>query len=288
MVDLHVHSYISDGTLSPTEIIKLASDRRIKAVALTDHDSVEGLEEADNEAKRLGVEFIKGIEISTSYGEGRLLHILGLGIDPENTYFNEVYTKMKKAREAGMHNILEILAAQGISIDIEELRKYTIGQYMDRQAIPKYFIDKGILKSAPEVWHRYLDPIPYGEGELLSAEEALSVIKKSGGLSFLAHYNKWIGFEGYTKKEIEEHMEQLTALGLDGLERYYPTFNTEDNEYVEYLMNRYKLIPSGGTDFHGANRPEVSLGSAENNFYIPDEIYERILAKLKSNIDLFL
>lgn len=280
MIDFHVHSYVSDGTDSPSEIIKIASDKKIKAIALTDHDSIEGLAEAEIEAQKYNVNFLKGIEISTSYGEGGLLHIIGLGMDIKNEHFIKAYLKMKKARENGMERILDILKSKGIAIDIEDLRKYVVGKYLDRHAIPKYFVDKKLCKSVPEVWQKYLDPIPYGSGELFSVEEALDVIKKSGGLSFLAHFHKRIGLEGYSYAEKEEHIKYLISLGLNGIERYYPSYKDEDIQYVEYLINKYELIPSGGTDFHGGNRVEVTLGEGPNNFFIPDSVYENILLRL--------
>jgi len=280
MIDLHVHSYVSDGTNTPSEIIKMAYDKNIKAVALTDHDSIEGLKEAELKAQKYNVNFLNGIEVSTPYGEGRLLHILGIGIDTNNEYFLKAYKKMRIAREEGLERILGILKEQDISIKIEELRKYAVGQYIDRQAITKCLVERRVCSSVPEVWRRYLDPIPYGPGELIEVDEALDIIKKSGGLSFLAHFHKKIGFEGYSKEETEQHIKYLVSLGLDGIERYYPAYNDEHIEYVDYLMNKYNLIPSGGTDFHGSNRLEVSLGEAENNFFVPDNIYENIISKL--------
>ena len=108
MIDLHVHSYVSDGTDSPSEIIKMAHEKKIKAIALTDHDSIEGIEEAEKEAVKLNMNFLKGIEISTSYKDGRLLHIIGLGMDIENQYFLNAYKKMKIAREEGMDRVLKL------------------------------------------------------------------------------------------------------------------------------------------------------------------------------------
>lgn len=280
MIDLHVHSYVSDGTNSPSEIIRMAYDRKIKAIALTDHDSIDGIEEAQIEAKKYKVNFIKGIEFSISYGEDRLLHILGLGIDVTNENFLKAYNKMRITREEGLERVLGILKKQGISIHFEELRKYAVGKYIDRQAITKCFVERKLCSSVPDVWRKYLDPIPYGEGELFQIEEAIDIIKKAGGLSFLAHYHKKIGFDGYTKDETEKHMQYLVALGLDGIERYYPSYSSNHIEYVEYLMSKYNLIPTGGTDFHGNNRPEVTLGKAENNFFVPDSIYENMRSRL--------
>jgi predicted metal-dependent phosphoesterase TrpH len=280
MIDFHVHSHVSDGTNSPREIIKMAYEKKINAIALTDHDSVEGINEAEIEAEKYGVNFLKGIEISTDYGDGKLLHILGIGIDPSNVDFLKAYKRMKIAREEGLDRVLEILKGQGIAISYDELQEFAVGKYIDRQAITKYFVHKKICDNVPQVWQKYLDPIPYGEGELLSPKETLEIIKKSGGMSFLAHYHKRIGLEGYNKEEKEEQIKYLISLGLDGIERYYPSFSDDDIEYVEYLMNKYNLLPCGGTDFHGGNRPEISLGTGESNFYVPDSIYENIKVKL--------
>jgi len=282
MIDLHVHSYVSDGTNSPSEIIQMAYEREIKAVALTDHDSIEGIQEAEAEALRLKVNFLKGIEISTAYKSGRLLHILGLGIDTNNEDFLKAYNRMKKAREEGIGDILHILKNQGISIDMESLRKYRVGKYLDRQAIPKYFVDNKICATVPDVWHKYLDAIPYAKGELLEVEEACDIIKKSGGVSVLAHFHKKIGLYGYNTSEVESNIKELVAQGLQGIERYYPTYSEKDIEYVTYIIDKYKLIPSGGTDFHGKNRPSVTLGKGENNFSVPDTIYENIINYIKT------
>ncbi len=280
MIDLHVHSFVSDGYNSPREIIKLAHEKNLKAIALTDHDSIEGLKEAEEEAQKYKVKFLKGIEISTAYGDGGLLHILGLGIDTNNEYFLGCYNKMRIAREEGIDEVLEILKKKNISIKIEDLKKYAIGKYIDRHAITKYFVENKICDTVPEVWHDYLDPIPYGKGELLEIEETLEVIRKSGGLSFLAHYNKRIGFGRYNKYDIEEHIKSLITLGLDGIERYYPAFDEKDNEFAQYIIDKYKLIPSGGTDFHGIYRKEIALGTGEGDFFVPDSIYENIVNKL--------
>jgi len=281
MIDLHVHSYVSDGTDSPSEIIKIANEKQIKAVALTDHDSIEGILEAEKEALKLKVNFLKGIEISVSFKNGRLLHIIGLGIDTENKYFLKAYNNMKKAREEGMENLLKILEKRGILINIKSLREYAVGKYLDRQAIPKYFVENRISSTVPKVWKEYLDPIPYGEGELLEVEETLDIIRKSGGISVLAHYHKNIGLKGYSTAEVEENIKYLVDLGLQGIEEYYPSYSRRDREYIHYIIDKYGLIPSGGTDFHGKNRPEVTLGGGENNFFIPDSVYDNILRYLE-------
>ena len=208
------------------------------------------------------------------------MHILGLGIDTRNKRFLEVYTKMKKAREEGVKGILKVLEKKGIFIDIGVLKKNSLHKYLDRYDIHRYFISNGISNDSQYIWDQYLDPIAYERDELLKAEDAIEIIRVSGGLSFLAHYNKRIGFKGFNKFQIEENIKKLISLRLNGIERYYPSYSKTDIEYLDYLINKYHLIPSGGTDFHGANRPEVSLGTGENGFYIPFSVYENIIEKL--------
>jgi predicted metal-dependent phosphoesterase TrpH len=260
----------------------MAQDKEITAIALTDHDSIEGLAEAEIEAKKCNMNFLKGIEISVSYGQQRLLHILGLGINPENEYFIKVYNRLRTVREEGLERVLWILNKQGISIKMQQLNQYATGKYLDRHTLTKYFVDKKICRNVPEVWHNYLDPIAYGQGELLEADEAIDIIKKSGGLSFLAHFHKKIGLDGYTNAEVEQHIKYLVSLGLDGIEQYYPSYSKENKEYAQYLINTYKLIASGGTDFHGSNRPEIALGIGEKDFNVPDSVYNDIRLRVQN------
>ncbi|MGH4121223.1 PHP domain-containing protein [Clostridium sp.] len=281
-IDLHVHSYMSDGTYSPKEIIQLAFKKGVKAIALTDHDNIDGIHEAEEEALKYNIDFLKGIEISSLYEDGRILHIIGLGIDTNNVEFLKVYTRMKKARQASVESILKILETKGIYIDIDVLKKNSLNKYLDRYDIHKYFIQSGISNNAQDIWDKYLDPIAYAKDELIKVKETIEIIKKSGGLSFLAHYNKRIGLQGLSKVQMEEHIKYLITLGLNGIERYYPSYSKENIDYLDYLINKYNLIPSGGTDFHGLNRPAINLGTGTGNFFIPHSVYENILEKINN------
>jgi len=199
-IDLHVHSYMSDGTCSPKEIIELACKKKVKAIALTDHDNIDGINEAEREALKHDVHFLTGIEISSLDENGRLMHILGLGIDTKNKEFLKVYTKMKKAREESVERILEILDAKGIHIDINVLKMNCLTKYLDRFDVHKYLIQSGISNNIQYIWDKYLDPIAYESDELLKVEDVIEIIRKSGGLSFLAHYTD---FHGENRPEIE-------------------------------------------------------------------------------------
>lgn len=278
MIDLHVHSNISDGSDKPIEIIRKAKEKGLKAVALTDHDNVAGLEEASNEAKKLNVNFVKGIEFSVSYGTGRLIHILGLGINPDQPIFKKIYNNYRIIREKKLDNLFEQLKKQGINPDVSEVYNFATGGWLDRQAVAKWLAANGYADTVSQAWVNIVDHIPYVEGELIKPEEAFYAIKQASGMSFLAHYHKWIGFQGYYKVETERRLKELKDMGLDGIERYYPSFTRKNEEEVEYYINRLNFIPSGGTDYHGKNRPDIELGNGDGDFCVPYKIYKNIKA----------
>ncbi|WP_160684111.1 PHP domain-containing protein [Clostridium sp. C2-6-12] len=277
-IDLHTHTNISDGASTPKKLIEDAALENIKAIALTDHDNIAGIKEAAKYAKENNIDFLSGIEISSLYKDGRILHILGLGIDIENEDFLEAFYNMKRAREDGIKHILMEINKKGINISIDELKRNSLSKYLDRYDIYRYFIKNSICNSPQEIWDKYLDPIPYKEGELIKVKDSINIIKKAGGVSFLAHYNKSIGFGGLNNHKIEKEIKNLIDLGLDGVEKYYPSYTQEDYIFLDYIINKYNMIYSGGTDYHGGNRPEIKIGSGENNnLFISYEIYKNII-----------
>lgn len=276
IIDLHTHSVMSDGSYRPLEVVRLASEKNIKAIALTDHDSIEGNDEAESEAKKRNIDFLPGIEISAKYDEKRLVHILGLGIDMKNKKFLEVYNSIKNAREESVSNILKILKTKGIDISYNVLKERCIKKYLDRYDIYNYFLIEKICIKPQEIWDKYLDPIPYGTDELMDVRKAIKIIREADGLSFLAHYNKKIGFSGYSDHEIEEKIVELVNYGLDGLEEYYSDFTEENKLFAKHLIDKYNLLSSGGTDYHGKNRLDIELGKGYKNLDVPYEIFEKI------------
>lgn len=280
IIDLHVHSNISDGTLTPKEIVNLAIKSNISAVALTDHDSVEGIKDFSKEAIKNNLDFLTGIEISCEYKKGRILHMLGLGIDINNINFVKPYENMKGARIEGLNDVLKFIKNKGIDLTLDDLKGFSTNKYIDRYTIHRYFIKNNICNNAQEIWDKYLDPVSYGKGELIKVEDAIIMIKDSGGVAILAHYNKNIGLKGYTESEIEEHIKYLAYKGLDGVEKYYPSFSVNDYKFLDYIINKYNLIYSGGTDFHGENRKDIKLGVGNGNLHVRYDVYKNILNKI--------
>jgi len=280
MIDLHIHTTISDGTLTPKELIRQAKEAGLSAVAITDHDSIDGLDEAQREADRLGVTLIKGIEFSTTFGENRLIHILGLGIDPQSEGFEQIYTTYRREREDRLPAVFDQLRSMGVAIDPEAVRPFVSGGFMDRQAIAKCIVAKGYTKSVRYSWINYLDKIDYIEGELIKPEDAFNAIHAAGGKAFLAHFHLKIGLKGYSDEEARVWLKKLKELGLDGLECYYPSFSEEDRLRCAEYIEEFDFLKSGGSDFHGANRPQVKLGVGEGDLNVPDELLENILPAL--------
>ena len=277
MIDLHTHTTISDGTVTPKELIRLAKEANLSAVAITDHDSIAGLEEAQNEATRLSITLINGIEFSTAFGEKRLIHLLGLGIDPKNAGFIHAYTQFRKKRSEKLTPAFEKLRSMGVEIDQKTVKPYISGGYMDRQAIAKYLVAKGYTKSVKESWINYLDKVEYVKGELIEPQDAIDAIHAGGGKAFLAHFHLPIGLKGYSDEEARSRLKQLKELRLDGMECYYPSFTEEDKLRCNTLIQDFGFIKCGGSDFHGANRPNVKLGYGEGDLNVPDELLENIL-----------
>ena len=277
LIDLHTHSYISDGSDSPTEVIKAAKKNKLKAIALTDHDSIAGLKEAKVAAKNNNIELINGIEISSLYKAGRILHILGLNINLDNDYFLTAYNKMKKSREKGIPKILEYIKnTTGLSIDINDLHKVKYDEYLSRYDIYRYIIENNICTEPQKVWDVYLDPIPYGKDELIPVDEAIKMIHEAGGKAYLAHFNKRIGLGGLSFEDIEDNIKYLVSLGLDGIERYYPSYIDDDRKLLDYLVWKYQLYSSGGTDYHGTNRGNIEIGFGEGNLKIPYSLIDSL------------
>ncbi len=277
MIDLHAHTHISDGTASPKDIIRMAKEAGLSAIAITDHDTIDGLAEAQQEANRLAVNFVNGIEFSATFGDNRLIHILGLGLDISNEQFLQIYTQYRKTRANKLSLVFDDMRAMGVHVTTEDVTPFITGEFMDRQALAKYLVAKGYTNSVRESWKKYLDKIDYYEGELIHPQTAFEAIHAAGGKAFLAHYHLKIGLNGYSGAETQTRLQQLKDWGLDGMEAYYPSFSEEDQARCFQIIQDFDFIASGGTDFHGENRPHIQLGIGEGNFHVPDEILEEIL-----------
>ncbi len=280
IVDFHTHSTCSDGTLTPTELVKHAKKNNLSAFALTDHDSVDGIKEALEAAKRYDIEFIPGIEFSAA--DDTETHIIGLFIDPENETLLNTIQKLKDSRKRRMEDVCAKLRKLGFDITHEEALALAGGKFVGRAHIAKLMVNKGYCETVKECFDKYigLGKPAYSEKNELTAVEAVRSIRASGGLAFLAHLNQ----TGYDIEKLEKLLIQLKEAGLTGIEGYYPEYTEEHIAQYRDLALNLKLAISGGSDFHADMKPHIKIGVGTGNLSIPYYVLEN-LKVIKRNCD---
>ncbi len=239
--DLHTHSTASDGELSPREVVRWAKSKGIEVVALTDHDSIDGLNEANDEAERSGIKFVPGIEISTySICE---IHVLGYNIDYLNPDFAQELRKVKDFRIERNMRIGDNLRRLGISLDMD-----FSADGMGRKIMAKEMVEKGYCADIPDAFDRYLGihGKAYCDVKRLTPVEAVKLIAKYGGTSSIAHPKRYL-----LDNRLDALLGGLKAHGLDALELYYPSHTPSDIMQLATLAKTYGLFVTGGSDYHG-------------------------------------
>lgn len=266
LIDLHLHSTASDGSLTPTEVVKLAEKKGLTAIALTDHDTVSGIEEALAAAADMEMEVIPGIEISCIYQE-KEIHILGLYIDPKNDALNTFLREAAAKRAARNQLILDAFNRDGFSITREDLLCGNPGTIITRAHFARALLARGYVSSVDQAFKKYLDsgrPY-YRKRETITPAEALGAIKAAGGFSVLAHPCQYkFGWKG-----TEELILFLKPLGLRGLECFHSSNNQEESRKLRALAMKHGLACTGGSDFHGAAKPDIDIGCGRGNLRVP-------------------
>lgn len=263
MIDMHMHSIASDGTFTPKELVEEAAKRNLRIMALTDHDTIDGLEEALTEGKEKGIEVVPGIEFSTEY-EGREIHILGYFMDLNNKVLLDKLEELRIEREERTELMLKKLSKYKIYISKEELLEEVEGNLISRTHIANAMIKKGYVYSRKEAFDVYLKSngaayVPKGK---LNPYEAVKIINESGGIASLAH-PKLIGLD---RGAFEKLLLSFVEVGLSALEVYYPGFSQEEENYYKKVSEKYNLLYTGGSDFHGLNRPGIFVGTKGISF----------------------
>ena len=286
MIDLHTHSNKSDGTLTPSELVELAAKKGITYLALTDHDTVDGIDEAIKKAEEINASgsglkapvIIPGIEFSTDFN-GRDVHVVGLDIDHHNSDFLKETEFFLDSREGRNRAMAAKLKAVGIGISYEGLKKMFPDCVLTRAHFAKYLYEYGYVKSTHEAFERYLGPdCPcYVPREKITPVKAVEMTLMAGGIPVLAH--------PLIYKLGDERLRELIAMmkdaGLAGIEGYYSTHSEEDTEYVKKLADEFGLCLSGGSDFHGSNKPGIDLGTGYDNLNISEEVWLLLSEKKK-------
>lgn len=273
LIDLHVHSNCSDGTYTPEELVAYALEKGLKAFALTDHDTTAGIARAQRAASGTGLELIPGIELSTEY-KGKDIHILGLGIDPENAYFQDQLLRFQNARDLRNEKMIEKLREHGIDITLEQMRACFPDSVWTRAHFARYLFDHGYVKEMWDAFDLYLgDHAPcFIPREKVTPFQAVQLIHEGGGYAVLAHPLLYrLGEE-----PLNLLVKTLTGCGLDGIEAIYSTNRFSDEADMRQLARRYGLAITGGSDFHGSNKPSIDLGCGKGNLRIPYRLWKTI------------
>ena len=275
-IDLHTHSTASDGTFTPAEVACAARMCGLKAAALTDHDTTGGIEEFLKSCADVGIEAVPGVELSTDY-HGSEIHVVGLYIDHNN---NALLSQLKAFRDNRDHRndqIIELLKKEGFNITSDDVGRENPDTTIARPHIARYLVDTGQLEDVQTAFDNYL-----AEGRKcfvdrmkISPFEAVDYIHNASGIAILAHpclYKK-LGSD-----ELEELIAALKDCGLEGMETIYSRNKPGDEDRFRALAKKYSLLESGGSDFHGANKPDISIGTGTGNMNVPYSYIEKIRA----------
>ena len=279
-IDLHIHSTASDGTLSPSEILALSVAHHLAAIAITDHDTLEGA----REVLRIGVppalKYLSGIEISATPPPAFIcpgsFHILGYAIDLDDPDLNHTIDTLQQARKSRNPRIIRSLNDMGIDISLDELHREFGDAQLGRPHIARLMIHKKIVDTIDDAFDKYLGKgrPAYVDKFRLSSADAITMILKAGGIPVLAHPAL---LETASADALETLLSTLKEMGLKGIEAYYPSHtNRQVTQYLK-LAERFHFLVTGGTDFHGKLNPEIQIGTGRGDFFVSYDVYENLV-----------
>ncbi|MBR1456475.1 MAG: PHP domain-containing protein [Oscillospiraceae bacterium] len=270
-IDLHVHTTASDGSTAPADAVRLALERGLSAIAVTDHDTVSGYAEAARAGETLGVEVVPGIEISTRY-EGPV-HILGYFVDPASEVLRPVLDWVIRDRDARNRKMVALMAADGLPITYEDMqRRY--GEVVGRPHFAAFLVELGLAADVQDAFDRFVEKGRkyYMPRSFLSIERSIEIIARAGGVPVLAHPFQYKLDDAGLRRLIEHCM----ASGLRGMECLYSGYTAEQSAYLLALAGEYGLLPTGGSDYHGSAKPHIRLGTGTGSLAVPYEYLERL------------
>ena len=273
MIDLHTHSAFSDGSLSPEELVAEAKFAKLAGIALTDHDSVDGVRRFLAACRKGGIRGVPGVEISLD-GNGDAMHMLGYFIDHNDASLKKHLEGIKLNREYRNRKILENLTAMGLAISMNEVSRYAGSDNVGRLHFAQALVERGYVKSRQEAFDRFLakgKPAYVNRKRLLPAD-GIAMIRNAGGLAVLAHPFTL----GKGKEALIELVAGLVEAGLAGIEVYYPQHTAKHVKCYLAIASKFRLAVTGGTDFHGAPMPDIHLGTGFGSLNVPDSVLEAL------------
>ena len=271
-IDLHTHSTCSDGSMTPRELVQHAKASGLSAVAVSDHDTADGVKEAIATGREIGIEVIPAIELSAK--SETETHILGYFIDPDAKVLRDAVDYIRAVRTERIGETCEMLQNLGIDVTLDEVKAVAGGGILCRAHIARIMTDKGYSESPKAAFNEWLNVgcPAYSESQALTDTEAVSLIRDAGGEAYLAHLH-------LTKKPpevLDAFVARLKSEGLTGIEGYYTDYTPEMETEFRGLAKKYDLKLSGGTDFHGTFKPHISIGRGLGNLEIPYSVLENM------------
>ena len=283
IVDLHVHSTESDGTFTPEELVAEALRAQLAAFALTDHDTTGGIARVKAAAKGTGLLVIPGIELSC-YNNDHEVHMVGLFLNEKDSAFQENLKAIQDSRDERNRKMIDRLREEaGFDISVLALQTYFPDSVLTRAHIARYLYDKKQIPDLGVAFQKYIgDHCPYYVlREKMTPVQAIELIHSAGGLAILAHPLLY----HLSSTRLKQLMTDLKAHGLDGVEAIYSTYTTGEERQMKQLAAELDLAVSGGSDFHGANKPTIRLGVGKGSLHVPYSVLENLMLLKERNSD---
>ena len=276
-IDLHVHTTASDGSYTPSEVVKMASEINLSAIAITDHDSTEGCQEALSAGEIYNIEVVPGIEISTRWHYA--VHILGYYPDPKSSFLVELLQAIVAERDRRNQEICFLMQQDGIPAEYDDL-KQRFGSVVGRPHFAQLLAENGMASSIQDAFAQFMEAGRryYRPRTFVSMDDAITVIRKAGGIPVLAHPFQY----RLDDSGLRELIEHATSSGLLGMECFYSGYSKEQCNYLTDRAKEYGLLITGGSDFHGTPKPEISLGSGKGELDVNYSYLQKIKSIRKS------
>ncbi len=267
MIDLHTHSTASDGTYTPSQLVEAACRRGLLALALTDHDTVGGQQEALQRGAELGLRVIPGVELAADF-EGAEVHVLGYGFDPNSPAIREILHDLSAARDCRNRQMAERITQLGCPIDYDALCIRFSGSVIGRPHFAQVMAEQGFVSDVSGAFDLYLHPggPAYISRQLYTIPKAAAAIRRAGGLTVLAHPLQY-HFDNGT---LHRFLQTGRQADICGLEVYYTGYTAEQRDFLRRLAHTYGFLQTGGSDFHGSGKPGIQLGDG----FVPDALLE--------------
>lgn len=280
MVDLHSHTTASDGSLTPTQLVALARTAGVGVLGITDHDTIDGLAEAEAAAAGTELSVVPGVEFSAEHSPGTM-HLLGYFIDRESSELLGSLEGLRGDRNTRNPRIVAALQAQGLDLTYDEVLASATGASIGRPHIAKVLVRKGYVASVDEAFAQWLDRgrPGYVPQQRIAPAEAIRVIRAAGGVAVLAHPYQ---LRPKSAADLEQIVAGLCAVGLQGIEAYYSKHTPEMTAEYLGLAQKYRLLCSGGSDFHGTPKPDIQLGIGTGTLRVPAVVVEELRSASRS------